>query len=34
MSDFLTWQALVMLAIGVFFGSSIKGAVNKIKAKV
>lgn len=34
MSEFITWQALVMLLIGVFFGSSIKGAVNKVKAKV
>jgi hypothetical protein len=34
MSEFLTWQALIMLLVGVFFGSSIKGALNKVKAKV
>jgi hypothetical protein len=34
MSEFLTWQALVMLLIGIFFGTSIKGALNKVKAKV
>lgn len=34
MGEFFTWQAIVMLLIGVVFGSSIKGAFNKAKAKV
>lgn len=34
MGEFFTWQAIVMLLIGVFFGSSIKGVLNKAKSKV
>lgn len=34
MSGFLTWQALVLLLVGVLFGSSIKATLNKAKAKV
>lgn len=34
MSGFLTWQAFVLLLIGIFFGSSIKAMLNKAKAKV
>lgn len=33
MSAFITWQALVMLLIGIFFGGTIKGTFNKAKAK-
>lgn len=33
MSDFFTWQALVMLLVGIFFGGTIKGTLNKVKAK-
>lgn len=33
MSEFVTWQALVMLLVGVFFGGTIKSTLNRVKAK-
>lgn len=34
MSGFLTWQALVLLLVGILFGSQIRSAFNRAKSKV